>query len=903
MKSTIVNSLYSRQDKPVNEIIYSFSPTNLYDEIKLILANEEDDDPESYVTFQVDLCWKSTVDRPKYNFQQRSKDGNYNGINLGGWGKKFPAPDYQGIDWHTVKTSVNCLVELVRHGFVVRFGVKEGSNDKSDFQFAQFLGFDLDKDPSMTWEDVILVCQEYLFDPLCIYYSPSGDETNNKYRMIVALDRKLNYSEYEDLTTRIAKLLPNCNLITSPDQFWFGTIKPILYESKSIISVNDLFTNLPPVEIEKVQKPESNIVLSKDLTKTQKLLNCVTTEIIQKKYDGDPTILIDKWIDELNLKGANLHKGKWINRGSQNGSIVSWNGRDPILGGSTPDSDSFVVSLNPDGGIYFSSRASNFHGSNLIKLRYHLEMESWESPELSNGGFIQHAQEIFTQHELNLVDYYQPIASSTLAKQSIKGFPDWINESNRGYSINPGLMFREFCAEHQGRFFRNEKRSNWYLYQHDYWRTLTDMRFRGFIKDWAENQITAIDDTRLYNSKVINSVNCDLSSLSEKYAAINSFPLETRYLSFPNGLFNIQTKKLEPFNSSVYCQYKFDFDYQDLSQDTSGSDSIRAFLNWILDEPDQSKRAESIEDLIMWLCCVYQLQGYDTRRFLMMVGSPGAGKSDFTSFVSMPFESVNEPDKRMVGTVSSKCMIDPKDDFGRSGLIGKTLVILSEFKGLGHDSDPGIIKTLIGGARGTKATMSVNAKYCHPEEIDFRLTFITNSETYPNLRNQGREEDGWYRRLLIAPFRKNLDQRDEIFTPMKSKDMAIKFFLWAIHQDIEPFLVRCQRDNCFDSWMGKAKKDMAMSNNHYANFVSSSISFDLDLANQKKGIQSVSLYHAYVEWLRSEDGRANPGSQSRFSKEMKKAISLIYPESATIELVSRKEKGNFFMGVTLEDIE
>lgn len=440
MKSKVINSLFNRKENPISTIVSAFNPTDLWKELKWVLTMDEDFDRYPEVTFQVSLGWKSTEQEPKFDFNRKPGTGLYNGINLTCWGKNYPKtdkPGYNGCDWHTVTTSLNVLPLLSQAGFAVRFGIKEGSNDKDDFEFAELIGFDLDKDPSMTWEDTLEICQRNLIEPLTIYYSPSGNETNNKLRMFVAFDRKMTYQEVWVKAKQIASLLPNCNPILTANQFWYGSLKPLLYvsEQTQLVSYEYLDTILPELpdeekqEFEKQhqQQPRQEQIDTEEITVKRRAY--ITEKIINEKYNGDYTALIDEWIDEFNEQGGNLYKGKWFPRGSQNGSIDTMNGRDPILESESDDSNSFVVSLQPDNSVQIASRKHRNIGGDLVWLHHKLEYGSWDVADMSNKEYTKRYRAILEKYNVPL-ELFFPVTRMSYQKQLEAAIYNSVEEVN-----------------------------------------------------------------------------------------------------------------------------------------------------------------------------------------------------------------------------------------------------------------------------------------------------------------------------------------------------------------------------------------------------------------------------------------------------------------------------------------
>lgn len=595
MKSTIVNSLANRSENPVKGFVAAFNPTDLLKEVNLILSLDEDFENYPTVTFQISLGWKSTPNDRKFDFNRKPGTGLYNGVNLTGWGKIYPStdkPGYNGCDWHTVTTSLNVLPLLSEAGFVVRFGIKEGSNDKDDFEFAEFIGFDLDKDPSMTWEGTLEKCRELGIEPLVIYYSPSGDETNNKLRMFLYIDRRMTYQEYWEMAKRIGHQLPNCNPIPTANQFWYGTVKPLLYVSpfNAPNSYEFLDSGLPELtdeqRAEQQQDKQENkeIVDSEEITVKRRAY--ITEKIVNEKFNGDYTQLVDEWIDELNKNGGNLYKGGWFERGSQNGSIDTKNGTDPILGGDSVNSDSFVVSLQPDGSIMVTSRKHGDIGGDLVWLHHKLEYGSWDVADMTNKEYKQRYLSILKKYDVDPELFYPTNAISYLVQldwainRSVKEFED--EEGGKFYSlcmksarsnIAPRLLACAFFESMDGRLNRSMPPKNSgaisYLYYNGKQWVMVDIDYvMTLYSDWVVtldiNHTDLKDKVPLHFGTLhFDQVRKMIINIAQEFRTSDLPPIDTFWLGLNDCLIHTLNKKeLTENPDRINCRMVLDMNYE-----------------------------------------------------------------------------------------------------------------------------------------------------------------------------------------------------------------------------------------------------------------------------------------------------------------------------------------------------
>ena len=891
MISTIVNSLANRSDRPVNEIISATRPTNLAEELKLLLGFGESTD-YPFVTFQVSLGWKSTLIEPKLSFENRQSDHPYLTVNATGWGSKYPKPHYKGIDWHTVRTSINVLPDIIREGFTVRYGIKLGSNSKNDFDRIEFIGLDLDTDPTVTPRRTLEILAEYLIEPLCLYYSPSGNEHNNKMRAIIAVDTAMNYDEYWDIVLRIGQILPNCNPIVTANQFWYGTIKELIYVSPAYTQNNlsELKENLPQLAPSKQEASSKESTAESNHNSASEYYRDQVSRLIQEHYNDDPTALIDYWVQQLNeTEQGSLYSEAWIYRGSQNGSLISWNSVDPIIGGTSGQSNSFALSQMPDGSYQFNSRKTG-QGGDLITLFIYMKAGSWDTA-FSSASYVSAFIDLMKLQGLEGLSYAEYCKRNTF-----KSLPYWLHENPKTgeYFINPDEMFVHFMDEHQGLIIKNTATKSFYQYSDDYWHILSIERMKGIIRDWAVEYIPNIAEK--YTAKVATAITTHLNSLPYNWVTDKSFEFSSRYLPFDNGIFDLETKQLLEHNRFYLNTYKFNFNYCDRSQNHSLKQPLVNFFDWVLDDQIYgNKRSQVIDDLINWVIAVLQLKGYDTLRMLLLVGDPDSGKTDFCNLMSKLLGSFTVDCPSLAVNIDVKQLIDSSKNFARAKIIGKTLLIFNEFSGV---TDSSLLKTLLGGSKGTSASIDIEHKYGAQEQVNIRTTFLSNSETMPRLLTKGTQEDGWNRRILIAKCKHRSEHNSEVFRALKDEQWLKDFYLWAIGQDIEPFTDRCQSKDTFDHWMKPLKQELATSNSYYAEFITECLEYDSEMASNNKGTPSGEVYNAYVNWTTSE-GRKNPGSQTKFGIELKKLLPIML--GTENDLQHRTSQGKIYLGIKIKD--
>lgn len=391
------NALSKRSENPVNELIGNHTK-----QIRQTLDLLEYSNEEPIVKFQVSGVFKSTEKLPK-----PIPNGQGINPNITQWGKyKNPSKHdktYEGCGWHTIEAPLSAIPELIKDGFCLRYGLKEGGNDKKDFIGTQFLGFDLDENELLSIEQTLEKCSEYFVSPFIVHYSPSGTPDEPKLRLIVKLDEfSTDYDRLFNLAARITAILPNAAKLHDPTRFFYGTIRPdeMYVQLGASNGIGYLEEHLPELTDEQKNELFNEVIGEDESTANKRFLKFLRERVLDTELNGDPTKLVDLWVSYLNEnEGATLYTGEWFDRGSQNGSLNSWNGTDPIKGSRTGRGDSFVISIQQDYTITFNVNHGSF-GGDLVDLFYYLSAGSWDVAKQTPQQWRKTTDDICTVHGL-----------------------------------------------------------------------------------------------------------------------------------------------------------------------------------------------------------------------------------------------------------------------------------------------------------------------------------------------------------------------------------------------------------------------------------------------------------------------------------------------------------------------
>ena len=217
---------------------------------------------------------------------------------------------------------------------------------------------------------------------------------------------------------------------------------------------------------------------------------------------------------------------------------------------------------------------------------------------------------------------------------------------------------------------------------------------------------------------------------------------DPKYIAFENGIYNLETGKLEPFDPSIIITNKIPHNYNY----SAYSETMDAMLDRISCNDDQ------IRDLLEEMAgfCLYRRN--ELRKAFILIGDKANGKSTFLDCL------VN-----MVGedNTSALDLSELKDRFRSSEMVGKLLNAGDDIND-NFISDASTFKKVVSGERTTYEKKGVDAfkfsNYCK---------FIFSANSIPRMKDKtGAVLD----RLIIIPFNASFSKKDPNYDPhIKSK--------------------------------------------------------------------------------------------------------------------------------------
>lgn len=847
-KIQFYNSLSKRSENPVKGTIGNYDKA-----IKTWVETADDSDPDSFVFFQVSTVWQSTIEAPKPN-------GNgTNGIapNVTKWGKNYPkksAKDetYNGIDWHTVYAPISVVVDLIKQGYCLRFGVKEGGNSIDHFITSQMLAFDLDnEDHLLSIEQTLEVCDNNLIAPLMIYYSPSGSPEFPKLRLIVAFDSPCSdYKRLRSIARRIRSVFPNATHADDPCRYFFGTIRPDEAYS-NLVTRNNLETLESSLPESTEDEEVNDLVNTSEMdqsTVNKRFLTFFRERVLDAVMNGDPTALIDHWVNYLNQnEEGNLFTGEWFDRGSQNGSLNSWNGTDPIRGSTTGKGDSFVISIQPDFTITFNRDHGSF-GGDLVDLYYYLRSGSWDVPKQSPVQWRKTIDEICNIHTLesfNVLDRVQ--------QREYKGLPGFVIEDSKGRTkIDLDALMTCFFQKWEGKIFYCYDNERFQVYENNKWSEYKSNYVVPLVRELVKEADLVFNRDELgsfWTASLINQISTYLTKSIPDDIIREPLNHDLRYMPFTNGLFDCVTKELIDFTPEVFNTFIHPFDYE-YTDDKPKDIFLRAYRK-ICDVP------EAAEAVLNWMICAVQGRAYETKLILSMVGQSRSGKTTVAEIL----ERCVHVDATV--RLDADVLFKESERFAMTALRSKALLVLDEFLGFPIGTSVGKFKKLIPGNDSVNGvTLSTDTKGGNHITFKFKGGVITTSENIPNFR--GTIDEGTKNRFFwVTVHRCKEDLTSEFYYLMNSKELLC----WIVQQNTDELIDEYFPNIKKKEWVKQADHQAILSSNRYVRFLEECLEYSVE---NTRGMKAVELFNHFRDWC--NDQGEKPGTNTLFGREITKAM-------------------------------
>ena len=314
-----------------------------------------------------------------------------------------------------------------------------------------------------------------------------------------------------------------------------------------------------------------------------------------------------------------------------------------------------------------------------------------------------------------------------------------------------------------------------------------------------------------------------------------------KYIAFNNGIYNMDTEKLEDFNPDIIVKNKIPYNYN--------YDAYNEDMDKVLDRI--SCKDDNIRDLLEEMAgyCMYRRN--ELRKAFILIGDKANGKSTFLDCIA-----------HMIGEVNTSAL-DLKelgDRFRTAELFGK-LVNVGDDIGDEFIANPAIFKKVVSGDR-----ITAERKGQHPFEFSNYAKLLFSANNIPRIKDKtGAVLD----RLVIVPFNASFSKSDTDYDPhIKYKLRSESAMEYLIQVSIDG-LKRVLSNNGF-TICNKVQTELDEyneQNNPIIGFIKE-LDVEIDINNQP----TKEVYARYK--LYCNDNNFTPLSAIEFSKYVKKELEM-----------------------------
>lgn len=283
--------------------------------------------------------------------------------------------------------------------------------------------------------------------------------------------------------------------------------------------------------------------------------------------------------------------------------------------------------------------------------------------------------------------------------------------------------------------------SNWKVYDSGVWREQQGNEFRRHIRrelrHWRQRGVTVSQNRiRGLASMLEDDLFMDDRAILERQRE------QTKYINLRNGLFNLETMKLEPHRSDLYFTTQLDFDYDPNAK----VNAFRRYLNTSLVLPnDKATTDETLVDLVLEVLGYCFTARTDLKASFWLYGGKDSGKSTFISLIkALMGDLYTTIDLTMLG----------KSEFLLAGMVGKRVIGFAEGESNTVLPDA-LYKTLTGGSDEIYA----NVKHKNP------ITFRMEGKIVWAMNNLPRISDrtgATTRRVFIIPYNRTIPEAERV---------------------------------------------------------------------------------------------------------------------------------------------
>lgn len=351
----------------------------------------------------------------------------------------------------------------------------------------------------------------------------------------------------------------------------------------------------------------------------------------------------------------------------------------------------------------------------------------------------------------------------------------------------------------------------------------------------------------------------------------NSFYEErttSRYLiPCNNGIFNLETKELEPFTPDYYFTSKIATDYVDYSDEPVPTVEDWNVVEWLKSLANYDEEIE----LLLWQVINDSLNANHTRKKVLWLYSKkgSTGKGTYQEFISS-----------IVGKENVAILKLPQFEqrFNIGQLEGKVCVIGDDVPANAYVEDSSTFQSVV-----TGDPVFVEHKHQNGYHSNFYTTVIQSSNGLPRI---GGSSSGTNRRLLIVPFNNHFTGGGDNWKIREEyiHDTAVKQYVLyhAINMDFERFIEpKASRE---------LLHDYEKMNNTVVSFIDTFEEVISEDSLDLQGVPYATLYELYKQ-LTKTNGNL-PLSKDKFIEELKEHLSIEWEVSVMVYMSKNNYESN-----------
>lgn len=231
----------------------------------------------------------------------------------------------------------------------------------------------------------------------------------------------------------------------------------------------------------------------------------------------------------------------------------------------------------------------------------------------------------------------------------------------------------------------------------------------------------------------------EVLSFMQAYIDQNTEVSSANFIAFQNGIYDVQTDKLEPFSADRIMTNKINWNYNPAAYSKLADDTLNRLAC------NDAQVRILLEELIGYT--FYRRN--ELRKAFMLKGKRHNGKSTFLDMLAYLLGEDN---------ISALDLSDLSHEYKASGLFGKLANIGDDIEDEFIPS-AGVFKKIVSGDR-----MNANVKFAAPIEFNPYCKLIFSGNTIPRI-GRGRDSDAIVDRLIIVPFNASFNKDTDGFSP------------------------------------------------------------------------------------------------------------------------------------------